>query len=151
MIWIIRLFLFLYAVLYIALGGWAIIEPVRMMISDEFPSFMQAVGLSVTSPIGYSEVAGIYGGINVIVGLIAFIGVFVRRFAIWASILFIFLTGSIALGRYALSLIPSAPGFLNEFFIFEVVSFFVYSIFLIYLNLKVKKSSKNIERVDSNQ
>ena len=65
MIWIIRLFLFLYAVLYIALGGWAVIEPVRMMISDDFPSFMQAVGLSVTSPIGYSEVAGIYGGINI--------------------------------------------------------------------------------------
>ena len=86
MIWIIRIFLFLYALLYIALGGWAIIEPVRMMISDDFPSFMQAVGLSVTSPIGYSEVAGIYGGINVMVGLIALIGVFARRFAIWAQI-----------------------------------------------------------------
>ncbi|MEY2972556.1 MAG: hypothetical protein ACO397_05415 [Gammaproteobacteria bacterium] len=150
MIWIIRLFLFLYAVIYIALGGWAIIEPVRMMISDDFPSFMQAVGLTVASPIGYSEVAGIYGGINVVVGLIALIGVFVRRFAIWASILFMFLTGSIALGRYVLSLIPSAPGFLNNFFIFEVASFFVYSIFLIYLNLQLNKSSKNIETVNSN-
>ena len=150
MIWIIRLFLFLYAVIYIALGGWAIIEPVRMMISDDFPSFMQAVGLTVAAPIGYSEVAGIYGGINVVVGLIALIGVFVRRFAIWASILFMFLTGSIALGRYVLSLIPSAPGFLNNFFIFEVASFFVYSIFLIYLNLQLNKSSKNIETVNSN-
>ena len=150
MIWIIRLFLFLYAVIYIALGGWAIIEPVRMMISDDFPSFMQAIGLTVASPIGYSEVAGIYGGINVVVGLIALIGVFVRRFAIWASILFMFLTGSIALGRYVLSLIPSAPGFLNNFFIFEVASFFVYSIFLIYLNLQLNKSSKNIETVNSN-
>ena len=150
MIWIIRLFLFLYAVIYIALGGWAIIEPVRMMISDDFPSFMQAVGLTVTSQIGYSEVAGIYGGINVVVGLIALIGVFVRRFAIWASILFMFLTGSIALGRYVLSLIPSAPCFLNNFFIFEVASFFVYSIFLIYLNLQLNKSSKNIETVNSN-
>ena len=150
MIWIIRLFLFLYAVIYIALGGWAIIEPIRMMISDDFPSFMQAVGLTVASPIGYSEVAGIYGGINVVVGLIALIGVFVRRFAIWASILFMFLTGSIALGRYVLSLIPSAPGFLNNFFIFEVASFFVYSIFLIYLNLQLNKSSKNIETVNSN-
>ena len=128
MIWIIRLFLFLYAVLYIALGGWAVIEPVRMMISDDFPSFMQAVGLSVTSPIGYSEVAGIYGGINIMVGLIALIGIFARRFAIWASALFVFLNGSIALGRYLLSLIPSAPGYLNEFFIFEVVSFFIYLI-----------------------
>ncbi|MEK9650169.1 MAG: hypothetical protein VW146_04370 [Gammaproteobacteria bacterium] len=150
MIWIIRLILFLYAILYIALGCWAIIEPVRMEISEELPSFMQAVGLSVTAPIGYSEVAGIYGGINVMVGLIALIGVFARRFAIWASTLFIFLTGSIAFGRYVLSLIPSAPGFLNTFFIFEVVSFFVYLIFLIYLNLQVKKSSKNIETVNSN-
>ena len=103
MIWIIRLFLFLYALLYIALGGWAIIEPVRMMISDDFPSFMQAVGLAVTSPIGYSEVAGIYGGINVMVGLIALIGVFARRFAIWASALFVFLTGSIVSGIDVLS------------------------------------------------
>jgi hypothetical protein len=85
-----------------------------------------------------------------VVGLIALIGVFVRRFAIWASILFMFLTGSIALGRYVLSLIPSAPGFLNNFFIFEVASFFVYSIFLIYLNLQLNKSSKNIETVNSN-
>ena len=151
MIWIIRLFLFLYALLYIALGGWAIIEPVRMMISDDFPSFMQAVGLVVTSPIGYSEVAGIYGGINVMVGLIALIGVFARRFAIWASALFVFLTGSIALGRYLLSLIPSAPGYLNEFFIFEVVSFFIHLIFLIFLNLQTKKDAKHKEAVDTNQ
>jgi len=50
-----------------------------------------------------------------------------------------------------LSLIPSAPGYLNEFFIFEVTSFFIYLIFLIFLNLQTKKDTKNKEAVDSNQ
>ena len=84
-------------------------------------------------------------------GLIALIGVFARRFAIWASALFVFLTGSIALGRYLLSLIPSAPGYLNEFFIFEIVSFFIYLIFLIFLNLQTKKDTKHKEAIDTNQ
>ncbi|GIS26413.1 MAG: hypothetical protein CM15mP127_07860 [Gammaproteobacteria bacterium] len=37
---------------------------------------MVAVGLSVTAPIGYSEVAGVYGGINVLVGLLCLVGIF---------------------------------------------------------------------------
>jgi len=55
------------------------------------------------------------------------------------------------LGRYLLSLIPSAPGYLNEFFIFEIVSFFIYLIFLIFLNLQTKKDTKNKEAIDTNQ
>ena len=59
MIWTIRIFLFLYFLIYFLLGAWAIIDPVRENISESLPSFMVAVGLSVTAPIGYSEVAGV--------------------------------------------------------------------------------------------
>jgi len=162
MIWIIRLFLFLYALLYIALGGWAIIEPGRMeLFGENFPSFMQYIGLSVTSPIGYSEIAGIYGGINIMLGLIALIGVFVNRFAKWACSLLIFLCGSIFLGRYVFSILhESIPGNSNIFFlyndpnwyaIFEFASFFIFLIFLIFLNLQTKKDTKHKEAIDTNQ
>ena len=42
---------------------------------------MVAVGLSVTAPIGYSEVAGVYGGINVLVGLLCLVGIFSKYVA----------------------------------------------------------------------
>ena len=64
MIWIIRLFLMTYAVLYFGIGVWAIIDPVKdaLELSYEIPSFMNAIGLSISGEIGYSEVAGLYGG-----------------------------------------------------------------------------------------
>jgi len=50
MIWIIRLFLIAYAVLYFGIGAWAIIDPVKdaLELSYEIPSFMDAVGLKVS-------------------------------------------------------------------------------------------------------
>ena len=46
MIWIIRLFLIVYAVIYFGIGVWAIIDPVKdaLELSYEIPSFMDAVG-----------------------------------------------------------------------------------------------------------
>ena len=78
MIWIIRLFLMAYAVLYFGIGAWAMIDPVKdaLELSYEIPSFMDAVGLKVSGVIGYSEVAGLYGGINMIIGLIVLAGSF---------------------------------------------------------------------------
>jgi hypothetical protein len=48
MIWIIRLFLLVMGLTYFAIGVWAIFDS----IFDSLPSFMEAVGLSVTSEIG---------------------------------------------------------------------------------------------------
>ena len=62
MIWLLRIYLFLYFILYFGIGAWAVIEPVREILEFDIPSFMLAVGLSVSAPIGYSEVAGLYGG-----------------------------------------------------------------------------------------
>ena len=135
MIWIIRIFLLIYAVLYIGIGAWAIIDPVKdaLELSYEIPSFMDAVGLKVTDVIGYSEVAGLYGGINMIVGLLCLLGLFSRGIATYAFSLLAFLTFSIALGRYLFALIPSTPTFYNTFFIFEVVTFVLSLSFFLYM------------------
>ena len=59
------IFLLLMAAVYLPIGLWAIIAPAQDALGLELPSFYEAVGLSVISPIGYSEFAGIYGGINI--------------------------------------------------------------------------------------
>ena len=151
MIWAIRIFLFLYFLIYFVLGAWAIIDPVRENIKESLPSFMVAVGLSVTAPIGYSEVAGVYGGINVLVGLLCLVGIFSKYVAKKVLSLLAFLTFAIAFGRYLLSLIPTAPGFLNTFFIFEVVTFLICIVFLTYLRLNEPDQNRDITQINENE
>ena len=151
MIWIIRIFLLAYAVLYFGLGAWAIIDPVKDALElSNVPSFMNAVGLTVSSEIGYSEVAGLYGGINMIVGLLCLLGLFSRGIATYAFSLLAFLTFSIALGRFLFALIPSTPTYLNTFFIFEVTTFILSLGGYLYLRLLYNpRKSANIENVAS--
>ena len=153
MIWIIRIILLVYAVLYFGLGAWAVIDPVKDAVGllYEIPSFMNAVGLTVSSEIGYSEVAGLYGGINMVVGLLCFLGLFSRGIAAYALSLLAFLTFSIALGRYLFALIPSTPTYLNTFFIFEVSTFVIsLSCFLYMRFLYNPRKSRDVENVTGN-
>ena len=150
MIWIIRLFLMTYAVLYFGIGVWAIIDPVKdaLELSYEIPSFMNAIGLSISGEIGYSEVAGLYGGINMIIGLLCFLGLFSRGIATYVLSLLAFLTFSIALGRYLFALIPSTPTFYNTFFIFEVVTFILSLSFFLYMKfLHNSRKNGNVDNV----
>ena len=149
MIWIIRLFLLVYAVLYFGLGAWAIIDPVKDALElNNIPSFMDAVGLKVSAEIGYSEVAGLYGGINMTIGLLCLLGIFSRGITTFVLSLLAFLTFSIALGRYLFALIPSTPTFYNTFFIFEVVTFFLSLSFFIYMKyLYNPRKNANVENV----
>ena len=149
MIWIIRLFLLVYAVLYFGLGAWAIIDPVKDALElNNIPSFMDAVGLKVSAEIGYSEVAGLYGGINMIIGLMCLLGIFSRGITTFVLSLLAFLTFSIALGRYLFALIPSTPTFYNTFFIFEVVTFLLSLSFFIYMKyLYNPRKNANVENV----
>ena len=150
MIWIIRLFLIVYAVIYFGIGVWAIIDPVKdaLEFSYQIPSFMDAVGLSISGVIGYSEVAGLYGGINMIIGLLCFLGLFSRGITAYVLSLLAFLTFSIALGRYLFALIPSTPTFYNTFFIFEVVTFVLSLSFFLYMKfLYNPRKSGNVENV----
>ena len=150
MIWIIRIFLLAYAVLYFGIGAWAIIDPVKdaLEISYQIPSFMDEVGLRVSDVIGYSEVAGLYGGINIIIGVLCLLGLFSRGIATYAFSLLAFLTFSIALGRYLFALIPSTPTFYNAFFIFEVVTFVLSLSFFLYMKYLYNPSkSRNVQEV----
>jgi hypothetical protein len=136
-------------VLYFGIGAWAIIDPVKDALDlSEIPSYMNAVGLTVSSEIGYSEVAGLYGGINMVVGLLCFLGLFSRGIAAYAFSLLAFLTLSIALGRFLFALIPSTPTYLNTFFIFEVTTFILSLSCYLYLRLLYNpRKSANIENV----
>ena len=122
------IFLLLMAAIYLPLGLWAIIAPAQDALGLELPSFYEAVGLSVISPIGYSEFAGIYGGINIVIGLMFLVGIFKKNVGLFSLRILVFLVGSIALGRFLLMLLGSQAGLpleINAFLIFEIVVFFV--------------------------
>ena len=122
------IFLLLMAAVYLPIGLWAIIAPAQDALGLELPSFYEAVGLSVISPIGYSEFAGIYGGINIVIGLMFLIGIFKRKVALFSIKVLVFLVGSIALGRFLLMLLGSQAGLpaeINAFLIFEIIVFLV--------------------------
>ena len=127
------IFLLLMAAVYLPIGLWAIIAPAQDALGLELPSFYEAVGLSVISPIGYSEFAGIYGGINIVIGLMFLIGIFKKQVGLFSIKILVFLVGSIALGRFLLMLLGSQAGLpaqINTFLIFEVVVFLIGIIFI---------------------
>jgi len=129
-VWFARVFLFFMGFTYLAIGVWAILDPLLRAVELGYPSFLDAVGLTVTSEIGYSEIAGLYGGLNVVIGIMCFIGIFNKQISFFIIRFLAMLVGSIALGRVIFSLLPTTPTFINSFFIFEVVGFIV-CIFLI--------------------
>ena len=127
------IFLLLMAAVYLPIGLWAIIAPAQDALGLELPSFYEAVGLSVISPIGYSEFAGIYGGINIVIGLMFLIGIFKEQVGLFSIKILVFLVGSIALGRFLLMLLGSQAGLpaeINTFLIFEIIVFLVGLIFI---------------------
>ena len=127
------IFLLLMAAVYLPIGLWAIIAPAQDALGLELPSFYEAVGLSVISPIGYSEFAGIYGGINIVIGLMFLIGIFKEKVGLFSIQILVFLVGSIALGRFLLMLLGSQAGLpaeINTFLIFEIIVFSIGLIFI---------------------
>ena len=132
MIWINRIYLLFMALVYGAIGGWAILDPLAAGLDLGWPSFMEAIGLSVRSEIGYSEIAGIYGGLNLCIGIMCLIGIFKKNIGIFSIKLITFLVGSIAFGRVIFSMLPTTPSFYNSFFVFEV-SALVIGLLLLYL------------------
>ena len=140
MIWIIRLFLLLMFVMYFGIGVWAIASPLFSGLDLDYPSITEYIGFSISSMIGYSELAGIYGGLNLGVGILCFIGIFSINFMRRALQLLMFLTGSIAMGRILFSIIPSTPPLVNTFFLFEIVTF-VICLFALVLFKPLKKSA----------
>ena len=136
MIWVIRLYLLLMSVIYSWSGIWALLDPVAGALDLGWPSFSVAIGLSVTSEIGYSEIAGIYGGLNFCIGLACLLGIFKKDIGIFLIKFITFLVGSIALGRFLFSMLPTTPTFMNTFFLFEVCAF-VIGMILLYSNSRM--------------
>jgi len=136
LIWVIRLYLLLMSVIYSWIGIWALLDPVAGALDLGWPSFSVAIGLSVTSEIGYSEIAGIYGGLNFCIGLACLLGIFKKGIGIFLIKFITFLVGSIALGRFLFSMLPTTPTFMNTFFLFEVCAF-VIGMILLYSNSRM--------------
>lgn len=134
MILLIRFYLFFMGITYLLIGVWAILDSYLLVNTDFTSSFMSAVGLSVTSDIGYSEIAGLYGGLNLGIGLVCIIGIFKEDIGIFGIKLLTLLTGSIASGRIISSLLPNMPTFYNSFFIFEVCAVIIGLWLLNFLN-----------------
>ena len=140
MIWIIRLYLLLMGFIYGLIGIWALLDPMFGALELDYPSFLDAVGLSISAQIGYSEIAGIYGGLNLCIGIMCLVGIFKSNIGIFSIKFITFLVASIALGRVLFSLIPTTPGFYNPYFVFEV-SAFVIGVTLLVLNKRLNKIS----------
>tara|TARA_B100001109_G_scaffold6180_1_gene4690 strand:+ start:1997 stop:2389 length:393 start_codon:yes stop_codon:yes gene_type:complete len=124
------------SVIYSWIGIWALLDPVAGALDLGWPSFSVAIGLSVTSEIGYSEIAGIYGGLNFCIGLACLLGIFKKDIGIFLIKFITFLVGSIALGRFLFSMLPTTPTFMNAFFLFEVCAF-VIGMILLYSNSRM--------------
>ena len=71
------------AFIYALIGVWAILDPLLGALELGYPSFLNAVGLSITSPLGYSEIAGLYGGLNLCLGIMCLVGIFKRNIGIF--------------------------------------------------------------------
>ena len=120
MIWLVRFYLFFMGITYLLIGLWAILDLLFTSMEISAPSFLDAVGLSITSEIGYSEIAGLYGGLNIGIGLMCLVGIAKETIGIFSIKFLTFLAGSIASGRILFSLLPSSPTFFNSFFVFEI-------------------------------
>ena len=92
MIWIIRLFLLSMTLMYFGIGVWAILSPLFSAVDADYPSITEYIGLTISSMIGYSELAGIYGGLNLGVGILCFIGIFSLNYMKKSLQLLMFLT-----------------------------------------------------------
>ena len=136
MIWIIRLYLVAMSAIYSWIGIWALLDPVAGALDLGWPSFSVVIGLSVTSEIGYSEIAGIYGGLNFCIGLACLVGVFKKSVGMFLIKFITFLVGSIAFGRVLFSFLPTTPTFFNTFFVFEIVALLVGLLILFFSNSK---------------
>ena len=141
MIWAIRLYLLFMAAIYGLIGLWALLSPMFQALEVDYPSINELIGLSPTGPLGYSEIAGIYGGLNLCIGIMCLIGIFKKNIAIFSIKFITFLVGSIALGRVLFSIIPTTPSFYNEYFIFEITAFTI-GILFIYINKRSDQISQ---------
>ena len=122
-----KIFLFITAVIYGGLGGWALVEP---------SSFVEHVGLTINSNIGFAEIRSLYGGINLLIGLFALAAIFQSKHEELFMKILIFVIIGILLGR----IVSFAFGELDSAFLWWFIAFELVWLITLYLNLnQIKK------------
>lgn len=87
---IVRIFLFLTAVMFIAFGFWSITDPIGMT---------EQLGVSIAGPSGTFEMRGIYGGVSLGAAALCLLGGFRQRFEFAALCFVAAYMGGYVLGR----------------------------------------------------
>ena len=110
-----KIFLGFTAATYGYLGGWALFDP---------SSYVTAVGLTINTDLGSAEIRAVYGGINFLVGISAFVTLINSRNEKTFFTILLFLISGILLGRI-ISLIYGeyTSPFIAYFTAFEIVYF----------------------------
>ena len=110
-----KIFLGFTAVTYGYLGGWSLFDP---------SSYVTAVGLTINTDLGSAEIRAVYGGINFLVGISAFVTLMNSRNEKTFFTILLFLISGILLGRI-ISLIYGefTSPFIGYFTAFEIVYF----------------------------
>ena len=122
-----KIFLFITAVIYGGLGGWALIEP---------SSFVESVGLTINSNLGSAEIRSVYGGINLLIGLFALAAIFQSKHEELFMKILIFVIIGILLGR----IVSFAFGEVDSAFLWYFIAFELVWLITLYLNLnQIKK------------
>ena len=120
-------FLLITAIIYGGLGGWALVEP---------SSFVEHVGLTINSNIGFAEIRSLYGGINLLIGLFALAAIFQSKHEELFMKILIFVIIGILLGR----IVSFAFGELDSAFLWYFIAFELVWLITLYLNLnQIKK------------
>lgn len=110
-----KVFLFLTAAVYLYLGGWALFVPA---------TFVDSVGLAITTNVGSGEVRSLYGGINFLIGLFSLLALFKSKYEYTFFKILLFVISGILLGRVVTFFYGEFTSvFLLYFTIFEVVYF----------------------------
>tara|TARA_B100001778_G_scaffold181694_1_gene149537 strand:+ start:2109 stop:2495 length:387 start_codon:yes stop_codon:yes gene_type:complete len=121
-----KIFLLITAVIYGGLGAWALVDPL---------SFVDEVGLTITSNLGYSEIRSVYGGINLLIGLFALAVVFQSKHEELFMKILIFIIMGILLGR----IVSLIFGELNSAFLWGFTAFELVWFTTLYIHLNQMK------------
>jgi len=110
-----KIFLFLTALIYLYLGGWALFFPA---------GFVDSVGLAITTNVGSGEVRSLYGGINFLIGLFSLLALVRSKYESSFFKILLFVITGILLGRIVTFIYGEFDSvFLLYFTVFELVYF----------------------------
>ena len=110
-----KLFLLFTSITYIYLGGWAMLYPL---------SYVELIGITISSDVGSSEIRSAVGGINLLVGLFSFYAIFKKKYEDLFFKILLFIISGILIGRIVTLIYGEfTSAFLIYFTVFELIYF----------------------------